>query len=99
MPHSNCIQSGCQLSNLENLTGMELPKFPIGAIVSSRWVDETGELRRDVGTIVGLFPAPHDWRPGWWYVVRLDSVDGCEWLSLPYDDETHESDLELFRQS
>lgn len=95
MPHSNCIESGCRLNFVQNSLSIQPPKFAIGSRVSSLWVDEFNNLHCDVGFIIGIFPAEKDWTPGWWYVVRLDIVDDAPWLTLPYDDERHESDLEL----
>lgn len=95
MPHSNCIQSGCRLSFVQNSLGLEPPKFAIGDRVRSVWVDGLGGTRIDCGNVVGVFPAPDGFLAGWWYVVRFDVLTGCEWMPRPCDDDIHESDLEL----
>lgn len=96
MQHDDCIQFGCMASFVQNQLGLEPPRFPIGASVRSAWIDETGRQRIDHGLVVGIFPAPAGWLGGWWYVVRLPSIEGCWWLDLPYDDQIHEADLELW---
>ena len=74
------------------------PKFALGTEVRSVWLDENNQQRASLGFIVGIFPAPKNWAAGWWYLVRLTDVDGHGWLELPYDDESHESELELAGQ-
>ena len=98
MQHDQCLAGGCMASFVQNSLGLEPPKFPIGSRVSSLWSDENDNLRCDVGYVVGIFPAPKNWTAGWWYVVRLDQIDGCSWLTLPHDDECHESELQACGQ-
>lgn len=71
------------------------PRFPLGVRVDSVWIDECGQLRRDKGVIVGIFPAPPRWRPGWWYVVRFYELVAQDWVILPIEEDCHEGELEL----
>lgn len=94
MQHEQCSQLGCMASFVQNSLGLEPPKFPIGSRVLSRWVDEFDQAHEDAGIVIGIFPAERDWLEGWWYVLRLDKVQGCDWLTLPCDDIRHESDIQ-----
>jgi hypothetical protein len=75
------------------------PQHPIGLEVLGSWQDETGQTRYYTGLIVGLFPAPRDWLAGWWYLVRLATVEGDPAIPRPYNEECHEQELQPLNQT
>jgi hypothetical protein len=71
------------------------PRYPVGSEVTVSWIDEFGQAREEHGVIVGYFPAPPRWLPGWWYVVRWQSLFYLSGTGVAIEDECHESDLSL----
>lgn len=74
------------------------PKFPPGIEVILNWTDEDDQRRSDRGFIVGFFPAPCGFLPGWWYVVSFTDTHNWDWMPSPFYEEAHESELELAPQ-